>query len=65
MYQNDKHKYDIILAFEDFEFSAINNIPKTVTVYHQNTHIIKWLHKDTAPKIIIFVLKTFFHQIQL
>lgn len=28
MYQNDKHKYDTMLAFEEFEFSAINNITK-------------------------------------
>lgn len=63
MCQNYKHKYDAILAFEDFEFSAVNNIPRTVTEYHQNTHIFKWLHKDTAPKIIILILKTLSQQI--
>lgn len=30
MYQNDKHKYDAILVSEDFEFSALKNIPRTV-----------------------------------
>lgn len=35
MYQTDKHKYDVIFAFEDFEFSAINGIPRRVMEYHQ------------------------------
>lgn len=60
MYQNDEYKYDAILALEDFEFSAIKSIPRTVMEYHQNTHILKWPHKDTVPKIIILILKTFF-----